>query len=75
MSDLLVELDDRLRKVIVDVGCFLGVGAEPVALDIGQPRRRGNGGDPRASLTGEQPRAPPRHERGSESYHVQGRGG
>ena len=41
MSDLLVEPDDRIRKVIVDVGCFLG--AEPVALDIGQPRRRGEG--------------------------------
>ena len=49
VSDLLVEPDDRIRKVTVDVGGFLGIGARPVALDIAELRRRG---DLHTSLTG-----------------------
>lgn len=40
VSDLAVESGDRPRKVIVDVGGFLGIGAEPVALGIAGLRQR-----------------------------------
>lgn len=76
VSDLAVESGDRPRKVIVDVGGFLGIGAEPVALGIAGLRRGGDSGDPHTSLTGEKLLALPRYERGGEGrYYVQDRGG
>ena len=75
VSDLLVEPDDRIRKTIVDMGGFLGVGAKPVVLDIGRLQRRGDSGDLHTSMTEEWLRALPRCERDGEGYYVQDNGG
>lgn len=75
VADLLVEADERVRKVIVDVGGFLGIGAKPVVLDIAQLSRRGDSEDLHTSMTREQLEALPRYERSADGYYVQDRGG
>ena len=74
VADLLVEADDRVRKVIVDVGGFLGIGAKPVVLDIAQLSRRGDSQDLHTSMTREQLEALPSYERGADGYYVRGKG-
>ena len=74
VADLLVETDDRIRKVIVDVGGFLGIGAKPVVLDIAQLSRRGDSQDLHTSMTREQLEALPSYERGADGYYVRGKG-
>jgi len=69
VADLLVEADDRVRKVIVDVGGFLGIGAKPVALDIAQLSRRGDSEDLHTSMTREQLEALPSYARGGDGYY------
>jgi len=69
VADLLVEADGRVRKVIVDVGGFLGIGAKPVVLDIAQLSRRGDSEDLHTSMTREQLEALPRYERGADGYY------
>ena len=74
VADLLVEADGRVRKVVVDVGGFLGIGAKPVVLDIAQLSRRADSEDLHTPMTREQLEALPRHERGADGYYVQSRG-
>lgn len=39
IADLLISEDDRVNKVVLDVGGFLGIGSKPVAVDIDQLER------------------------------------
>lgn len=76
ISDLVIESDNSIRKVIVDVGGFLGLGATPVALDIDQLHiTPGEDGEIRTSMTREQLEALPRYERDAEGNYTTATGG
>jgi sporulation protein YlmC with PRC-barrel domain len=66
VGDLVVGPDDAIKRVVVDVGGFLGIGAKPVAIDVDQLQKPADGrGDLRTSLTKDQLAALPRYDKGS----------
>ena len=65
VGDLVIGPDDTIKRVVVDVGGFLGIGAKPVAIDIDQIQKPADGrGDLRTSLTKDQLAALPRYDKG-----------
>jgi sporulation protein YlmC with PRC-barrel domain len=65
VADLVIDPDNSIKRVIVDVGGFLGIGAKPVAIDIDQLQKPADGrGDLRTSLTKDQLAALPRYDKG-----------
>lgn len=69
INDLLIGHDGNISKVLVDVGGFLGMGAQTVALDLGQLQpAQGSGDDLVTDMTKQQLQALPRMEREDKSW-------
>jgi hypothetical protein len=66
VADLLFGPDGTVKRLVVEVGGFLGIGARRVAIDVDQLQRLpdGRGGDLRTTLTRSQLEALPRYREG-----------
>ena len=71
VADLVIDPDNSIKRVIVDVGGFLGIGAKPVAIDIDQLQKPADGkGDLRINMTKDQLNALPRYTRDDKGNYV-----
>lgn len=73
VSDLIVEADNTVKRVLVDVGGFLGIGERTVALDIGLLQQsQGDEDELVTSMTKEQIEALPALQKRDKSWYVRG---
>jgi sporulation protein YlmC with PRC-barrel domain len=71
VADLVIDPDNSIKRVIVDVGGFLGIGAKPVAIDIDQLQKPADGkGDLRINMTKDQLNALPHYTRDDKGNYV-----